>query len=368
MNGHRTCTLKWRLLKVEVRQICYHSKLNNLSNIHNSFQMHKDLDFFKLIRKQLDDKLNFLKNFQLNKSYIELHLINCQFTSPQEHRQRIASTIKDLKRKTKSLNLIDEKSLLIAYAAELDSCYEFLVEDQTNLEASISRSTRKLRNIYLIHRLYKRQEAVLQTYKVLHLNIINLRRSLSKRNVAKYLLKHLIQVTKSIKINFSSSMEDHSTSSCDSFESSSFTDGKSTNIIEDNVDNSEVLKNSFSICAINHSDSTQDCCQKSESGRHNTLELTTKYKQCDDKSVSNTDYIKNRLGQPLRKALAYLVVHQPSDPILILSHFLLKYRFNILNDLVGRDESQALTQERIHISTASEMPECDPCSRYRQVD
>lgn len=322
-----------------------------------------DRDIFEVITKQFIKKLNFLRNFQLNKSYIELQLINYQFNTPQEHRQHIVSTIKDLKRKTKSLHLADEKSLLNANAAELDFCYEFLIEDRTNLEASISSSTRTLKNIYLIHRVYKKQAIVLQAYKVLHLNIINLRRSLSKRNIAKYLLKHLTQVTKTIKIQFSISMEDLPTSSCESLESSCFAvGGKSDVIIEDNLGNAEA-----------HSDrpnsiSPQVRCQKSESGEHSELELTIKSEQYDEQSVSNAEYIQYRLGLPLRKALAYLVVHQPSDPILILANFLLKYRFNILNDLIMREESEALMQERVRISTDAEMPECDPCSRYHQVE
>lgn len=318
--------------------------------------MNKDLNFFKLITEQLVDKLNFLKNFQLNKSYIELHSINYQFKTPQEVRQQRAAIIKDLKRKTKSINLLDQKSLLNAYAAELDFCHEFLVEDRTNLDKSISRSTRTLNTISLIHRIYKKQVPVLQAYKVLHLNIINLRRSLSKRNVAEYLRTHLTQVAKAIKINFSSSMEDYSTSSRESLESSSFAVGKQdekcNGIIEDNLKNIEVLEE--------NNGSTQISSQKSE--------LSAKNELCDERSVSNTEYIKNRLGLPLRKALAYLVVHQPSDPILILANFLLKYRFNILSDLITQDESEALMQERIHLTTASDTPACDPCFRYFQVD
>lgn len=315
--------------------------------------MLKDLNLFKLITTQLVDKIKFLRNFQLNKSYIQLHLKN----------QKIASTIKDLKRKIKSLNLADEKSLLNSYAAELDFCYEFLVKDRTNLEVSIARSTRKLTNIYLIHRVYKKQAPVLQAYKVLHLNIINLRRSLSIKNVAQYRLKHLTQVTNIIKIKFPSSME-----AISSYESSQPVE-QSNGIIEDNLDNTEVLEDSFSMHS-NRADSIspQVCCQKSDSSEHSELELTIKKEQCDEKSLSNTEYIKKRLGQPLRKALAYLVVHKPSDPILILANFLLKYRFNILNDLITRDESEALMKEREHILTTPDIPECDPCSRYRQVD
>lgn len=325
--------------------------------------MIKDLLPFELITKQLVDKLNFLRKFQLNKSYIELHLINSQFNTQQELRQQRATIIKDLKRKTKSLNEDDEKSLLNAYSTELDFCYEFLVEDQTNLEESISTSTRTINNIYLIHRICKKQVPVLQAYKVLHLNIINLRRSLSKRNVAKYLLKHLTQVAKTIKTKFSCSMEDHSTSSCESLKPSSIAvskqDEKCNNIIEDNQENIEVIED------ISYA---QVPCQKSDSGKSSTLELKPTDEQFDEKSASNTEYIQNRLGQPLRKALAYLVVHQPSDPILILANFLLKYRFSILSDLVTLDESEALMQERVRVSAASEMAECDPCSRYLPVD
>lgn len=327
--------------------------------------MINDRNLFILLIQQLIDKLDFLRNFQLNESYIKLHLLSFQYITLQERRQHITSTIEDLKRKKKSLNLADGKSLLNAYESELDLCYKFLVEDQTNLETSISSSTRQLQNIYRIHQVYKKEALVLQSYKVLHLNIINLRRSLSKRNITKYLLRHLIQVTKTITTKYYIIMEGrHSgTSLGSSPPDDGNPDQNSNGIIQDNVENAVDLDNSthndIPVCI-----STQVCFEQSERGDCDIIGN----EQCDEKSLSNTEYIQNRLGQPLRKALAYLVIHQPSDPILILANFLLKYRFNILNEMIMRNESEALLQERERIATASEMPECDPCFRYRQVN
>lgn len=61
---------------------------------------------------------------------------------------------------------------------------------------------------------------------------------------------------------------------------------------------------------------------------------------------SKTDYIKEKVGVPLRKALAAAVVYNPNDPIDYIADYLLNFRKSELQDLENDRYLHELTEER----------------------
>lgn len=67
-------------------------------------------------------------------------------------------------------------------------------------------------------------------------------------------------------------------------------------------------------------------------------------------SSEDVHYLKQVLGKPLTLALAEIVAKQPRDPIHYLGHWLFKYRYNQEIDMLDKERTQELTEERERVA------------------